>query len=111
MNKKAKHIKKRWPWQTKRENGLQSQLMDKSSEQTLRQASQLRNTYHQSCQTLPYSKFIDAMVSGNPIFLVIKGHPSAEELERAWDEIKSEYADTIKTIKSKSIFECFHKMS
>lgn len=111
MNKRTRYTKKRWPWQTKQASGLQSPSTIKSFGQTLQEEFPSNNTYHRSCQTLPYGKFMDAIVSNNPVFLVIKGHPTESELIEAWDAILQEYVDLIKTKKSESIFQAWKQVA
>ncbi|CAL7961497.1 hypothetical protein GAMM_230010 [Gammaproteobacteria bacterium] len=67
--------------------------------------------FHQSCETLPYGSFIQIIVSENPVFLTIKGHPSDDELRDAWEDIKAEYSSLIKTNKSESIFDLWKKIN
>lgn len=50
------------------------------------------------------------MITKNPVFLVITGHPSNEEILQAWEFIKIEYSDLIRTPKSVSIHDVWKKI-
>jgi hypothetical protein len=67
--------------------------------------------YHTSCDTLPYGRFIEAMVSKDPVFLVISGEPFEKDVRDAWELIKAEFNDKIKTPKSESIFNLWKKIN
>lgn len=51
--------------------------------------------YHQVIDNLPLSNFIDCMVDGNLSALIISGFPPEEDLKKAWEHIKAEYAERI----------------
>lgn len=78
-----------------------------TQEPTQQKASPLHNTYHHKCSTLPYSIFIEVMLTQNIALLIISGEPSFEELAVAWREILEEYSGLIKTNKSQSVFDCW----
>lgn len=50
------------------------------------------------------------MVSKNPVFLVIKGHPTDEQLQEAWENIRFEYGYLMVTRKSKTILDLYNKI-
>lgn len=59
---------------------------------------------HTSCKTLPFSKFKPAYCRNDYSGLVIKGEPTPEELQAAWNEILFDYASLIKTENSDYLF-------
>lgn len=48
---------------------------------------------HESCKTLRLGAFIEVMCHNNYDRLIIKGSPTPEQLEEAWEKIYTEYAD------------------
>jgi hypothetical protein len=50
---------------------------------------------YRSITSLPLCKFIDVIVDKNLSALIISGYPSKEELESAWADIQTQYADAI----------------
>lgn len=78
--------------------------------QTNPQESQSNNTYHQSCKTLPYGKFILIMVNQEFSYLIISGTPNKEKLQETWHNILDEYSDLIHTDKSDTILQIYKKM-
>ena len=72
--------------------------------------SPLPNTYHQSCDTLLYSDFLQVLVRKDVTALIVSGEPTHDQLHEAWDKILAEYTDLIKTEKSQSILEAWRKV-
>lgn len=50
---------------------------------------------YRSINKLPLNRFIDCMIDGNLYALVISGDPSKLELQEAWNDILSEYTESI----------------
>lgn len=99
--------------QTKADNGWVSTEMrwgNTNAHQSVVGVTLSKESYHQSCRTLPYDRFIEISVTGNLFWLIISGNPSKEKLERAWGDILEEYGSLAKTEKSKSIFECWRSI-
>jgi hypothetical protein len=67
-------------------------------------------TLHRSIKTLCYESFI-LIITGEDLGpLIISGQPPVDELVSAWNTIADEYAEAIKTGKSKSVFEAYKKV-
>lgn len=67
-------------------------------------------TLHRSIKTLTYESFIQIITGEDLRPLIIEGEPPIDELVSAWDNIADEYANAIKTGKSKSVFEAYKKV-
>lgn len=114
MNRKTKHTKRRWPWQTAQDSGLSSSQMSTDNPVTgslpNQQDSQLPGTYHQTCNTLILSHFFEIMITGDLTWLIIKGNVLPSQLEEAWESIIEEYTSLIKTDKTDNIFLLYKKI-
>jgi hypothetical protein len=51
--------------------------------------------WYQHITEVPLSRFVDCLVDDNYAALVITGYPTPEELQEAWLQIQSEYAEAI----------------
>lgn len=114
MSAKGNYLKRLWNWRRKAAGGLPSTETSAentaASRQTRQQASRSSNTFHRSCATLTYDRFVEILLNGNLRWLIIAGHPTEAELAQAWAEIISEYSDTLKTDKSESVFALYKKL-
>lgn len=114
MQRDNRYKKRLFGWRMKRDSGMQSTQTNsdqtKSSEQTSLKGSQTPVIYHQSCEKLIYGRFMEIMVNGKLDPLIISGKPTQEQLMAAWEIIISEYCDLIKTDKSATIFDLYHKI-
>lgn len=97
-----------------RDSGTQSTPMSTeqpgSSVPTSPKATPSPATYHQSCETLRYARFVDIMCGGPRQLLVISGEVEESVLEDAWQQILSEYSTLIRTDKSATVFEAYKNM-
>lgn len=111
MRKQKRHILKQWLSQTKKENGLDSTLMNTDSSSTssplLRQDITLPASLYRTCDQLKYGSFIQIMISGDLSHLIISGSPSEDELLGAWEEIQQEFSSLIKSDKSDNVFSLY----
>lgn len=55
-------------------------------------------------------RWINIMLTGNLIFLVINGEPGPKELLHAWNLITDEYSELIKSDKSDDVFDVYKKI-
>lgn len=114
MSKKERSSNKRWPWQTKQENGLPSTPTSTDRTATAQlgkpEGTLLPASLHRECRTLPLNRFIEIMVTGDLRQLIISGTPTIMDLADAWSEIIEEYVSLVKTDKADSVFELFKKI-
>lgn len=116
MKQKKKYLK--WPFkkQKKQAIGMPSIQTNTDNPASYQQqtppqpASQSEDTFHQTIQTLPYSVFVEILISKNLLLLIITGQPAQSKLEAAWSNILNEYSDAIKTEKSNNLFEAGKKL-
>jgi hypothetical protein len=66
--------------------------------------------YYQHIVDLPLRNFIDASVNDNLSALIITGFPNPEQLQTAWAQITSEYADQIGDSESKMYWQLFKEV-
>lgn len=114
MNRKESYMSRLWNWRRKAAGGLPSTETNldnsHSSQPAKQEVTQSSNTYHQSCRTLTYDRFVEILITGNLRWLAISGNPSEKELASAWQIISAEYSELVKTEKSEDIFKVWHKI-
>jgi len=69
-----------------------------------------KNTFHRSCSTLTLDRFINVLLSGNLLYLIIEGEPSEKDLIDAWNRIADEYSELINSDKNLNTFETYKKL-
>lgn len=102
-------IKKQWKWLQKKIKPMPSTEMKKGALPSLPQSSHpdIRSSasLHRSCKTLSLSAFIAAYCNDDLSGLIISGNPASSQLKEAWEDIKTEYASSIKSENSSEIIE------
>lgn len=66
---------------------------------------------YRSIYQLPLHRFIDCMVDKNLYALVISGNPTLAELEKAWGDIRLEYADKMADFEYKVYLSLFKEIN
>lgn len=65
---------------------------------------------HRSIKSLPYENFVLVLTEEELSHIIISGNPPIDELVIAWENITTEYSQSIQSDKSRSIFECYRKI-
>lgn len=115
MKLRVSKKQKTWPknLQTTQESGMVSTLTEKENGRSHKHQGLIHSgmLYHLSCQTIPYRIFVRITLGIYDLqTLIITGKPEEELLVKAWDDITSEFCETVKTERSKSLFEAWRKV-